>query len=193
MDVQLLFAKPVGVYDNCINRYVGKYCHCEVAVEMDAEMFCVIVDSTISQAYAPSYLEKILKRIRSIKGNIRFCFYILLNDYVDIRFFNDLGDAFHNPTKDVYDTINIRVDNMDLFENFIAWNLCQVGKPYDLLRACCLFLPYTIPVNVPDSFFCSQLVMHGLRELEIHVNQNINHMTPSDVYNCLSIKAIQII
>lgn len=188
MNLNVHFAKPVSVYDNFINRCVGTYCHCEVSIKIDADLFCVMIDSAISQAYAPAYLEKILKKMKTVKGKVHFCFYVLLNDYVDIRFFNELGDDFYNPVPEVYDTIVIQLESMEVLKEYVEWNLCQLGRSYDLLRATCLFLPFTLRTNIPTKFFCSQLVMHSLREIGWTTDQDINHMKPDDVYNWLSIK-----
>jgi len=182
------FAKPVSVYDNWINKCVGRYCHCEISVKMDAALFSVMVDSAISEAYAPAYLEKILKKTKRVKGKLHFCFYVLLNDYVDIRFFNDLGDDFYNPVPEVYDTIEIEIDSMQRLKDFVVYNLCQLGKSYDLCRAVCLYLPFTLRTHQPDKFFCSQLVMHSLNHIDITTDQDINHMKPDDVYDWLTIK-----
>lgn len=188
MNLLIHFAKPVSIYDNYINRCTGRYCHCEVSIEMDAELLCVMIDSAISKAFAPAYLEKLLKKIKGVKGKVHFCFYILLNDYVDIRFFNDLGDDFYNPNPEVYDTIEIYVESMELVKDYVEWNLCQLGRSYDLLRAMCLFLPFTLRTEIPTKFFCSQLVMHSLKEIGWTTKQDINHMKPDDVYDWLSIK-----
>ena len=188
MNLNVHFAKPVSVYDNLINKCAGRYCHCEVSIQMDADLFCVMIDAAISQAYAPSYLEKLLKKMKSVKGKVHFCFYVLLNEYVDIRFFNELGDDFHNPVAEVYDTIQIELESMEVLKEYVEWNLCQLGRPYDLLRAMCLFLPITLRTETPTKFFCSQLVMHSLREIGWNTDNDINHMKPDDVYDWLTIK-----
>lgn len=188
MELKVHFAKPVSIFDNFINKCVGKYCHCETSIRIDASLLCVMIDTAISEAYAPSYLEKLLKKMKLLKGKVEICFYILWNDVVSIRFFNRLGDDFHNPTDEVYDTIVVEINSIEHLKEYIIWNLCQVGKPYDFLSAACLFLPVTLKNEMPQKFFCSQLVMHGLREIGLQPDTDINHMKPDDVYEWLTIK-----
>lgn len=187
MNIHVHFAKPVSIYNNYVNKCTGKYCHCEVSLELDAPLFSVIIDSAVQEAYDPSYLQKLLKKVQGIKGKVHFCFYVLLNEVVSIRFLNNLGDEFHTPhTDDVYDTVEIETEGIEELKTFITWNLHQLNKPYDLIRALLLFLPVTLRTEVkPDKFFCSQLVMHGLKDKFI-CDKDINHMKPDDVYEWLS-------
>lgn len=187
MNLNVHFAKPVSIYDNYINKCTGKYCHCEVSIELDAQLFSVMIDSAVQNAYDPEYLQKLLKKVQTSTGKIHFCFYVLLNDVVSIRFFNDLGDEFHSPpTKEVYDTIILETKGIEELKTYITWNLCQLNKPYDLLRACLLFIPVTLRTEEnPDKFFCSQLVMHSLK-YKYKYDRDINHMKPDDVYEWLS-------
>ena len=189
MELQIHFAKPVSIYNNFLNKCAGKYCHCEVSVELTTNLLRAMIETAISNAYSPSYLEKVLKKLTTVEGKVKICFYILWNDVVSIRFFNNLGNDFYNPTEEVYDTVSLQIPTVEKLKDFIVWNLCQVGKPYDLARALCLFLPLTIRTENPQKFFCSQLVMHGLENIGYKVDQDINHMKPDDVYNWLTIKA----
>ena len=187
MNINVHFAKPVSIYNNYINKCTGKYCHCEVSIQLDAQLFSVIIDSAIKDAYDPNYLELLLKKIKETKGKIHFCFYVLLNDVVSIRFFNPLGDEFFSPpTEDVYDTIVLETKGIEELKSYITWNLCQLNKPYDLLRGCLLFFPFTLRTEEnPNKFFCSQLVMHSLK-VKYSCDRDINHMKPDDVYEWLS-------
>jgi len=187
MNINVHFAKPVSIYDNYVNKCTGKYCHCEVSMELDSQLFSVIIDSAVQNAYDPEYLQKLLKKVQLSKGSVHFCFYVLLNEVVSIRFFNDLGDTFNSPpTEEIYDTITIEMSGIEELKSYITWNLCQLNKPYDILRACLLFLPVTLRTdNNPDKFFCSQLVMHSLKDI-YPCDKDINHMKPDDVYEWMS-------
>lgn len=187
MNINVHFAKPVSIYDNYVNKCTGKYCHCEVSMELDSQLFSVIIDSAVQNAYDPEYLQKLLKKVQLSKGSVHFCFYVLLNEVVSIRFFNDLGDTFNSPpTEEIYDTITIKMPGIEELKSYITWNLCQLNKPYDILRACLLFLPVTLRTdNNPDKFFCSQLVMHSLKDI-YPCDKDINHMKPDDVYEWMS-------
>ena len=48
------------------------------------------------------------------------------------------------PTEEVYDTITLETKGIEELKSYITWNLCQLNKPYDLLRACLLFVPVTL-------------------------------------------------
>ena len=148
----------------------------------------VIIDSCIQDAHDPLYLTKLLLKVKKIKKKIHFCFYVLLNEVVSIRFFNDLGDEFNAPPNDeIYETIKIDVGTIEKLKEYITWNLCQINKSYDLIRAALLFFPVTLrTLDQPDKFFCSQLVMHSLKNLEMPMpDKDINHMKPDDVYDWL--------
>lgn len=188
MNVNIHFAKPVSIYDNTINKCAGRFCHCEVSIELDSDILAVIIDSCIQEAHDPLYLTKLLLKVKKIKKKIHFCFYVLLNEVVSIRFFNDLGDEFNAPPDDeIYETIKIEVESIEKLKEYITWNLCQINKPYDLVRAALLFFPVTLrTLDIPDKFFCSQLVMHSLKKLEMPMpDKDINHMKPDDVYDWL--------
>lgn len=186
MNINIHFAKPVSIYNNYVNKCAGKYCHCEVSIELDAQLLSVIIDSAIHNSHDPQYLEQLLKKVQKSTGKIHFCFYVLLNEVVSIRFFNDLGDDFSSPpTEEIYDTITLETSGIEELKSFITWNLRQINKPYDIIRACFLFFPFTLRTEeTPQQFFCSQLVMHSLK-YKYTCNKDINHMKPDDVYEWL--------
>lgn len=196
MNVNVHFAKPVEIYDNFLNKCAGRYCHTEVSVQLDSGLLAVIIDSCIEEAYDPKELESLLKRVKNKKGVLQFCFYILWNDKVSVRFYNDMADDnFNNyPTEDVYDTVTLEIEGIETLKNFISFYLKQINKPYDIVRALLLFSPVTMRLNQePSRWFCSQLVMHSLKHLGMECNNDINHMKPDDVYDWLtgSIKALE--
>ena len=39
MDLNISFAKPVGPYDLLWNKCVGQYCHVEISIEMEKDLF----------------------------------------------------------------------------------------------------------------------------------------------------------
>ena len=53
MNLNVHFAKPVSIYNNYVNKCTGKYCHCEVSIELDAQLLSVIIDSAVQNAYDP--------------------------------------------------------------------------------------------------------------------------------------------
>ena len=54
-----------------------------------------------------------------------------------------------------------------------------------IVRAILSLFPFTFRYNDPDKFFCSQLVLHSLKEIGIQYEGNPNHVLPIDVYRFL--------
>ncbi len=194
MDLKVSFARPLGPYDMLWNRCTGKFCHVELSIELNKDLFRVIVDSNVSEAYNPSILEGILKRTENCElKRLNVCFYVMWGDTVSIRYLNELSDdpLMSPPSGPVYETISLPLE-MEEIQKIVGYNLRQLGKPYDIPRALLLFSSVTLRLSgEPDQFFCSQLVMHtlkhgGLYVDEINLLKDINHMTPVNVYDWLT-------
>lgn len=193
MDLKISFARPVGPYDMLWNKCVGKFCHVEMSVEMDKDLFRVMVDSNIEHAYSPKTLEDIMKRTKDIElKTLNVCFYIMWGEVVSVRFLTSLHDdpLMSPPRGPVYENIVLQLEVEEL-QQVIGYNLRQLGKPYDIPRALLLFSHVTLRTDEePDKFFCSQLIMYtllnsGLYVDEIKLLKDINHMTPTNVYDWL--------
>lgn len=192
MDLHINFAKPVGPYDMTWNKCVPTYCHVEMSIEIEKDLFSVIVDSNVSLAHDPTILETLLKRLKqsSVK-TLHVCFYIMWGDVVSVRFLDDLNDdpLMRPPEQPIYDSIVIPLQ-VETLQTLVGYNLRQLGKPYDIPRAILLLVSFTLRSNdgeTPSKFFCSQLVMHTLKECELYdvSKLNIDHMTPLNVYEWL--------
>lgn len=192
MDLHINFARPIGPYDMTWNKCVPTYCHVEISIEIDKDLFAVIIDSNVSVAHKPSILENLLKRLKmtSLK-TLHVCFYIMWGDVVSVRFLDDLNDdpLFRSPEKPIYDSIVVPLD-VETLQKVVAYNVRQLGKPYDIPRALLLLASFTLrSVNgeTPSKFFCSQLVMYTLKDCGIYdvSDLNIDHMTPLNVYEWL--------
>tara|TARA_A100001015_G_scaffold303486_1_gene393216 strand:+ start:462 stop:1094 length:633 start_codon:yes stop_codon:yes gene_type:complete len=195
MDLNISFAKPVGPYDLLWNKCVGQYCHVEISIEMEKDLFGVIIDSNVESSHNPKLLEALLTRVRkSSLKKLTVCFYVMWGDVVSVRFLNELTDdpLMRPPEEPVYETITINLEVEEL-QKVVGYNLRQLGKTYDIPRALLLFSHFTLRTNpneVPSQFFCSQLVMHtlkhaGIYEAEMDKLKDINHMTPLMVYEWL--------
>ncbi len=196
MDLHINFAKPVGPYDMTWNKCVPTYCHVEMSIEIEKDLFSVIVDTNVSSAHNPSLLENLLARLKSSSlKKLNVCFYIMWGDVVSIRFLDDLNEdpLLRPPEQPIYDTITIPLE-VETLQKVIGYNLRQLGKSYDIPRALLLLASFTLRTNpneVPAKFFCSQLIMHtlkhsGLFDESISKLEDINHMTPLNVYEWLS-------
>jgi hypothetical protein len=84
----------------------------------------------------------------------------------------------------------LNLQDIEIGYSVIKWNLKNLGRGYDIPRAVCLLLPFTMKTDKtvkPEKFFCSQLVMHMLVDCELfQTGQNIDHMTPDNVFTFLS-------
>lgn len=194
MDLKISFARPVGPYDMLWNKCTGKFCHVEMSIELEKDLFRVIVDSNIERAFNSSILEGIMKRTKmSDLKKLNICFYIMWGEEVSLRYLSELSDdPFMSPAAEpVYETISIPLE-LEEMQQVIGYLLCQLGKPYDIPRALLTFSHVTLRLQgEPDKFFCSQLVMHALKYAEIYKDEmkeckDINHMQPECVYQWLS-------
>jgi len=190
------FANPVGPYDILWNKCAGKYCHVEISLKMETSLFRVLVDTSMDTAYNPSMLQDILSRTKGTTlKTLHLCFYIMWGGVVSLRFLDDLSnDALMRPPESpVYDTIPIPLTEEET-HRIIKYNLKHLGRSYDIPRALFLLTVFTLRLNgEPDKFFCSQLIMYTLRDAGIHADairqiENINHMTPTDVFDWLSVQ-----
>lgn len=195
MDLLINFAKPVGPYDMAWNKCVSTYCHVEISIELEKDLFMVLIDSNVSSAHNPTMLETLLKRLRRSRlKKVHVCFYIMWGDVVSIRFLDDLNEdpLMRPPEPPIYDKIEVPL-TMEQMQSVVGYSLRQLGKPYDIPRAILLLTSITLrtdPNVVPSNFFCSQLVMHTLKAAGIYAEEikscrDINHMTPLDVYQWL--------
>ena len=190
------FANPVGPYDILWNKCAGKYCHVEISLKMDTSLFRVLVDTSMDTAYDPAMLQDILSRTKGTTlKTLHLCFYIMWGGVVSLRFLDDLSnDALMRPPESpVYDTIHIPLTEEET-HRVVKYNLQHLGRSYDIPRALFLLTAFTLRLNgEPDKFFCSQLVMYTLRDAGLHADaikqvENINHMTPTDVFDWLSVQ-----
>lgn len=185
--VWLNFATPTSIYDNTINRCVGRFCHVEISLNIDIGHLRVLVDECISDAYSPTICKNVMANTLDMKGIQTVAFYILFGDVVSIRFLSEEhDDLFYQPIqKDIYESVEINMEE-DKFFNVVTWNIKHLGRPYDIPRAILCVTPFSTQVidNNPDRFFCSQMVMYMMKEnnLATMENLNIDHMSPNDVY-----------
>lgn len=195
------FANPVGPYDILWNKCAGKYCHVEISLKMDTSLFRVLVDTSMETAYDPAMLQDILSRTKGTTlKTLHLCFYIMWGGVVSLRFLDELSnDALMRPPEPpVYDTIHIPLTEEET-HRVVKYNLQHLGRSYDIPRALFLLTVFTLRLNgEPEKFFCSQLVMYTLRDAGLHADaikqvENINHMTPTDVFDWLSVQKIHAI
>lgn len=185
MQIDISFAKPIGPYDNLLNRIPCKYCHVELSFHTTAELFRQMLVSTIDQSYDPQMIQELINRLRHQKGKIIVCFFINWGEKLSCRYLSDMIDDpyFRPPEQPVYDTLSIECD-LDKINKITSFYLLQLGKPYDYMRAVLTLAPVTLrsTPDKPDKYFCSQVVMYSLREIGIECEDDINHMKPLDVY-----------
>ena len=186
MQLDIAFAKPVGPYRNPINYIPSTYCHVEVSFHTTAETFRRQLVQNMEGSYKPAKVQKLLNRIRKIKGSIIVCFYINWGDTVSCRYLSEIIDDpyLRPPEEPVYDTLKVMMD-LEQSDKIVKFYLKHLGKSYDYSRAILSLFPFTFRSNDPNKFFCSQLVLHSLQEIGIEYEGNTNHVLPIDVYRFL--------
>lgn len=186
MQLDIAFAKPVGPYRNPINYIPNTYCHVELSFHTTAETFRRQLTQYMQGSYDPAKVQKLLNRIRKIKGTIIVCFYINWGETVSCRYLSEIIDDpyLRPPESPVYDTLKVMMD-LEQSDKIVRFYLKQLGKRYDYSRAILSLFPFTFRYNDPDKFFCSQLVLHSLKEIGIQYEGNPNHVLPIDVYRFL--------
>ncbi len=193
MELSINFAHSLGPYDNLLNKWCTNYfCHCECSVKVDCGVFRVLIDSVIDSAYDPTMLASIQNRIRNCTGDLDIAFFILFNSKFTIRFLNNLSEEpfLRIPEAPIYECVTLNFE-LEKGYDILRWNLVQLGKDYDIPRAVCLLLPVTLKqVGTPERFFCSQLMMHMIKDNDIFDTSecNVDHMNPDNVYQFLNEK-----
>ena len=187
MQLDVSFAKPLGPYKNVCNMIPKEYCHVEMSFHTSADTFKRQLHQEIEHAYSPARLELLKKRIRNIKGKIIVCFYINWGGTVSCRYLSEIiTEPYFRPPEDpVYDVIPLKID-LEESKKIISYHLKNIGKPYDYMRAILSLAPITLRTSeVPDQFYCAQLVLYTLKEIGIEIDGDINHQTPLTVYKFL--------
>jgi len=190
LSIQISFARPIGPYDMLWNKCVGKFCHVEMSMKVDKNIFQVLANNSLEESFHPEVLQSIILQTKKKKEKrVHVCFYVMWGETVSVRFLDPSHkDPFlHPPSQPTYENITIPV-TMDQMHAVLEYNLKQIGKPYDIPRAILLFSWKTLPVHgVPTKFFCSQLVLYALEQLQIFPmdHLSLDHMTPTSVYDWL--------
>ena len=152
-----------------------------------ADSFKMQLHQEIEHAYSPARLELLKKRLRNIKGKIIVCFYINWGGTVSCRYLSEIiTEPYFRPPEDpVYDVIPLKID-LEESNKIISYHLKNIGKPYDYVRAILSLAPITLRTpEVPDHFYCAQLVLYTLKEIGIEMDSDINHQTPLTVHTFL--------
>lgn len=190
MDLSINFANPIDCYDNILNKCAGKYCHVECTVKIDVSMLRFLFDTALNECYAPTICQNIINNINNLEGDITVAFYILFGDIFSMRILNDEEENtfLQLPKAPIYEIIKIKLEEEKMYE-VIKWNICMLGRNYDITRAVLLLTPISISLNTrPEKFFCSQIIMYMLKEndiVEVEGSLDINHMKPDHVYEWL--------
>ena len=186
MQLDVSFAKPVGPYDNLMNRIPNTYCHVEVSFHTTAERFRRQLVQYIEGSYSPKDVQELMNRIRRVKGKIVVCFYINWGETVSCRYLSELvADPYLRPPEaPVYDIIPIKM-TVEQEDKLVQFYVKNIGKAYDYQRAIVSLCPIGFRGNDPNRFYCSQLVLYALREMGMEIDCDINHVSPLDVYQLL--------
>lgn len=189
MQLDVSFAKPVGPYNNLLNRIPSEYCHCEVSFHTTADTFRRQLIQYIEGSHSPKDVQELMNRIRRVKGKIIVCFYINWGETVACRYLSELvADPYLRPPEEpVYEVVPVKM-TVEQQDKLVKFYIRNMGKGYDYWRAIVSLCPIGFRGNDPNRFYCSQLVLYGLREMGMVFDCDINHVSPLEVYKLLTEK-----
>ena len=190
MEICINFALPIECYDNMLNKCAGRFCHVETSLTIDVSMLRFLFDAVLEKSYAPNLCQSIVNNLKNKQGEITVAFYILFGDILSMRVLDDKEENvfYQPPTESIYETVTLTLEEEKMYD-VIKWNICMLGRNYDIIRAVLLLSPITFSSpERPEKFFCSQLIMYMLKEnniINIEDSLNIDHMKPDHVYQWL--------
>lgn len=180
------FAKPVGMFDNIFNKAVawitgGDFCHSEFIFTYPVNDFKSILEDIDGQ----DHLKKTYSNyVEDEKINI--CFYILWGNKVSYRLLKHTHNNpfYRMPDENQFEQIEINV-NKDQKNKVLKYVFDQCGKNYDYQGA----LMYYIPIRTNESnyarYFCSQLMVSALHQVQMFREHNPASVTPNYLYKIL--------
>jgi hypothetical protein len=119
-------------------------------------------------------------------GKVNICFYVLWGDKCSYRFLlNEHRNAFHRmPNEIEYKIVEINVTEN---EEFVlgSFLIGQCGKNYDYTGALTYFVPFRHSSDTYDSYFCSQLMVCALQQINKLGGVNPSGVTPNELHRLL--------
>ena len=184
------FARPVGLFDNWFNKLTayltaGDFCHSEfifsfTAQRMKAFLELVGEDLTTWKKKLERYEEE---------GMFHICFFIVWGDTVSYRLLkrkhNNPYYKFPNENENALIEMNISDDQEFVVAQFL---FDQMKKQYDTFGALTYYVPLRSRAVIYDKYFCSQLMVVSLQQIQKLKNINPSSITPNKLYQLLLVQ-----
>jgi len=181
------FAKPVGMFDNFFNKAVawatgGEFCHSEFIFTYTGEEFEEILQGVQGHTFLKNKFKHYIEN-----NKINICFYVIWGDTVSYRL---LKHTHNNPFYRMPNDTQFKKLQLDTTmqeeEKMISFLLNQCGKYYDYNAALGYWLPWRNSMTEYSRYFCSQLMLTTLHQIQKHREHNPASTTPNQLYKILS-------
>lgn len=181
------FARPVGLFDNFFNRFVtyltgGEYCHSEFIFTWDIETAKRFFDAVEGH-------DRLKERYKDYEenGKINICFYVLWGDTTGYRLLKyDHNNPFYRmPNETQFTCLPLSMEEKDEFQ-VASFLLSQCKKKYDYAGALTYYLPLRHSETEYPTYFCSQLMVCALQQVQQFRDINPSSVTPNKLYTILS-------
>lgn len=181
------FAKPIGMFDNFFNKAVawatnGDFCHSEFIFTYTSEEFENIINDIEGHTFLK---EKFRQYVENDKINI--CFYVIWGDTVSYRLLKKTHNNpfYRMPNESQFKTIKLETTN-EQEEKMLSFLLNQCGKFYDYKAALAYWLPWRSSMPEYPKYFCSQLMLTTLHQIQLYREFNPASTTPNELYKILT-------
>lgn len=181
------FARPVGMFDNFFNKAVswvtgGDFCHSEFIFVYEAKEF----EALLSSENGHEHLKKTFSNYIE-DGNVNICFYILWGTTVSYRLLkHDHNNPFYKmPDDNQFKTVEINIDKTKK-DKVIQFLFGEIGKTYDYPGALMYFIPRRRFETIYPRYFCSQLMVSALHQIQMYRDINPGSVTPNYLYSVLT-------
>lgn len=184
------FARPVGLFDNWFNKLVslvtaGDYCHSEFIFSWSSDRMKAFLQFVGEDEAA---WEKKLKRYEE-DNMFHICFFIVMGDTVSYRLLkrnhNNPYYKFPNESENALLQMRLTDDQEFTIAKFL---FNQIKKDYDTVGAFTFFVPLRSRAGTYDKYFCSQLMVASLQQVNLLMDVNPSSVTPNKLYQLLLIQ-----
>lgn len=181
------FARPVGMFDNFFNKAVawmtgGEFCHSEFILTYPEAEFLEALNKIeghdrLKRTYQ-NYVED---------GHINICFYILWGNNVSYRLLKHIHNNpfYRMPNENHFEKVQIHI-NTNQKNKILEFLFNECGKNYDYQGALLYYIPRRNNESYYSKYFCSQLMVSALHQIQMYRDHNPSGITPNCLYKILT-------
>ena len=181
------FARPVGLFDNWFNRLTafitsGDFCHSEFIFSFTTERMINFLNHMEEDL---SDWDKKLKRYEE-DGMYHMCFFIVWGDSVSYRLLKKRHNNpyYKFPSENENALIEMKINDEQEFV-VAKFLFDQIKKDYDTFGALTFYVPLRGRSGTYEKYFCSQLMVASLQQINKLKNINPSSVTPNKLYQLL--------